>query len=175
MSVAYVSPYSDPPAFRAQSSPASQIGQKLSGLWADVTVHARSNASDWRPLTNALIEAIWRECQSPGWDGYGARAVHTSAKTQAQRFVDLLPYRLPAPDPTADPDGDVSLLWDFGPGHVFSVSVSADGTLTYAGLLGGGVKRHGVEPFSGEIPKIILQSIDELCERSRASSRNRAG
>jgi hypothetical protein len=32
-----------------------------------------------------------------------------------------------------------------------------------------------VEPFSGEIPKIILQSIDELCERSRASSRNRAG
>jgi hypothetical protein len=174
MSVAYVSPYSDPPAIRAQSSPASQIGQRLSGLWADVTAHARSNASDWRPLANALIEEIWQECQSPSWDGYGARAVPIGAKTRAQRFVDLLPYRLPAPDPAADPDGDVSLLWDFGPGHVFSVSVSADGTLTYAGLLGGGVKRHGVEPFNGNIPKIILQSIDELCERSGVVSHDRA-
>lgn len=46
------------------------------------------------------------------------------------------------------------MLWDFGPGHVFTVSVADDGTLTYAGLLGGGVKRHGVEPFNGDIPKI---------------------
>jgi hypothetical protein len=175
MSVAYVSPLSDPPAIRAQPSPASQIGQRLSGLWADVTVHARSNASDWRPLTNALIEDIWRECQSPDWDGYGAQAVRIDVKTQAQRFVDLLPYRLPAPDPTADPDGDISLLWDFGPGLVFSVSISADGTLTYAGLLGGGIKRHGVEPFNGDVPKIILQSIDELYDRSGVISRNRAG
>jgi len=175
MSVAYVSPYSDPPAIRAQPSPASQIGQKLSGLWAEATVHARTNASDWRPFTNALIEDIWRECQSPGWDGYGAHAVLMGAKTQAQRFVDLLPYRLHAPDPTADSDGDVSLVWDFGPGHVFSVSISADGTLAYAGLLGGGVKRHGAEPFNGDIPKIILQSIDELSERSGVVSRNRAG
>jgi hypothetical protein len=175
MTVAYISPCSDPPAIRAQSSPASQIGQRLSGLWADVTVHARSNASDWRPFINALIEDIWRECQSPGWDGYGAHAVKVDAKAQAQRFVDLLPYRLPAPDPTADSDGDISLLWDFGPGRVFSISISADGTLTYAGLLGAGVKRHGVEPFNGDIPKIVLQSVDELCEKSGVVSRNRAG
>lgn len=175
MTVAYVSPYSDPPAIRSQPSPAGHIGQKLSGLWVDVTAHARSNASDWRPLTNALIENIWRECQSPGWDGYGAQVVQIGAKAQAQRFVDLLPYRLPAPDPTAESNGDVSLLWDFGPGHIFSVSISADGLLTYAGLLGGGIKRHGVEPFNSDIPKIIIQSIDELCERSEVVGRNRAG
>jgi hypothetical protein len=173
MSVAYVSPYADPPAIRAQSSPAGHIGRELAGLWVEVTEHARTNASDWRSLTNALIEDVWRERQSAGWDGYGARGVLMGAKTEAQRFVDLLPYRLPPPDPSADPDGEISLLWDLGPGHVFSVSVGAEGTLTYAGLLGKGVKRHGVEPFKSDIPKVILQSIDELCERSGIFSRNR--
>ena len=164
--VAYIPSYSEAPAIREQPSPASHVGQKLSGLLANVTEHARRNASDWRPLTNALIEELAQQCRSPNWDGYGAQPVSESAKVQAQRFIDLLPYHLPAPDPVADPDGDLALSWDFGPGHVFSLSVGADGTLTYAGLLGGGVKRHGVEKFRGDIPKVILQSIDELWERS---------
>ncbi len=106
------------------------------------------------------VEAIARECDRSDWDGYRAQAIQNSAKEQAQRFVDLLPFRTPAPDPAADPDGEIALSWDFGPGSVFTVSISGIGTLTYAGALGGGVKRHGVERFSGDIPKIILQSID---------------
>ena len=163
--VAYAPSYLEPPAIRVQSNAASSLGQTLSRLLVDATAHARSNASDWRPQTNALIEAVARDCDTPNWDGYGAHAIQSSAKEQAQRFIDLLPYRTPAPDPVADPDGEIALSWDFGPGAVFTVSISGNGTLTYAGALGGGVKRYGVERLNGDIPKIILQSIDELAGR----------
>jgi len=164
--VAYALPSFDPPAIRASSSAASPVGQKISEMLVDITAHARDNATDWRTLANTLIEEIARDCQSENWDGYGARPIGSGAKEQAQRFVDLLPLRLPAPQPAADPDGELALTWDLGPGHVLTVNIGAQGELTYAGLLGGGIKRHGVERFQEEIPRTILQSIDELCEHA---------
>ena len=164
--VCYSDFYSEPQAMRAQSNAASSLGETLNELLIRAIEHARRNATDWRPHTNALIEGISRDCQVPNWDGYGARAIDTAAKEQAQRFVDLLPYRFPAPDPVPDPDGALALSWDFGPGSVFTISISGDGSLTYAGLLGGGVKRHGVERFDADIPEVVLRSIDELTERA---------
>lgn len=164
--LAYAPMLSDLPTFRVQSSAASALGYKISALLLDATSHARNNATDWRPLTKALIEEVALECQSPNWDGYGAHPISESAKNHAQLFIDMLPYRFPAPDPVPDPDGDVALSWDFGPGHVFTLSISATGMVSYAGLLGEGIKRHGMEPFKGNIPKTIVESIDELCERS---------
>lgn len=167
--IAFASPYIGPPVVLAQSSPASRTGQELSVLLRKAVEHARRNASDWRPLTNALIEDVAAECRSPNWDGYGARPVHDAAKEQAQRFVDLLPARFRAPDPVADPEGNMALSWDFGPGRVLTIDIGDDGKLTYAALLGGGVKRHGVEQLNGHIPKVILETIDELHERSGAA------
>ena len=155
-------------AISAQSTPASATGMKLTQLLVNAQTYSRDNASDWRSLTSSLVEAIARECEVPNWDGYGAVAIRTGVKEQAQRLINQLPFRLPPPDPTVDPDGDLALVWDFGPGHVMSVSVGANGVLTYAGLLGEGVKRHGVERFEADIPKIILQSIEELVEKARS-------
>lgn len=167
--LAYAPLYSEPAAIRAQSNTASEWGQRLSVLLVRAAEHARSNATDWRALTNARIEELASEIQVPNWDGYGAQPITTDVKDQAQRFVDLLPYRLPAPEPMPDPDGEIALAWDFGPGSVFTVTIAGNGTLTYAGLLGGGVKRHGVERFNGDIPESILRSIEELTERSRVT------
>lgn len=167
--IAFASPYIGPPVVLAQSSPASRTGQELSVLLSKAVEHARRNASDWRPLTNALIEDVAAECRSPNWDGYGAQPVRDAAKEQAQRFVDLLPARFRRPDPVADPEGNMALSWDFGPGHVLTIDIGGDGRLTYAALLGGGVKRHGVEQLNGHIPKVILETIDELHERSGAA------
>jgi len=168
--LAYASPSSELPSFRAQSNAASELSYKLSEILLRVTSYARENATDWRPLTKALIEEVALECQAANWDGYGAHPVSERAKHQAQLFIDMLPYRLPAPDPIADPDGELALSWDFGPGHVFTLSIGPTGMLSYAGILGEGVRRHGMEPFKGGIPKAILESIDELCERSERSN-----
>ncbi|MGH8226510.1 MAG: hypothetical protein ACREU3_01180 [Steroidobacteraceae bacterium] len=154
-----------PLAIYAQPSPASAAAARVTELLVQSEEHARKVATDWRPLANALIEELADECREPNWDGYGANAVDTAAKAQAQRFVDLLPHRLPAPDPVPDPDGEIALTWDFGPGHILTIAIGADGTLTYAGLLGGGVKRHGVERLGATIPKAILQALEELCDR----------
>lgn len=157
-----------PPAIQAQSNAASATGHGISNLVLQALEHARRNASDWRTLADSLIEEVAGECCIPNWDGYGAKPVSYAAKEQAQRFVGLLPARFRAPDPVPDPEGTMALCWDFGPGRVLTVDVGDDGTLTYAGLLGGGVKRHGVEKLNGHIPRVILETIDELHERSGA-------
>src|SRR5208282_953917 len=109
-------------------------------------------------------------CQAPGWDGYGAQPISLNAKAEAQRLVDLLPFWLSAPDAVPDPDGEMALSWDFGRGHVFTLSVNSSGVLSYAGLLGDGVKRHGMEPFKSDVPKAILEAIEELHDRSASIS-----
>jgi hypothetical protein len=150
----------------SQSNPASELGNELKKLFLVATKHARNNATDWRTLTRALIEQVALENQSPDWDGYGAQPISMDAKTEAQRLVDLLPFWLSAPDALPDPDGDIGLSWDLGSGHVFTVIVSSTGILSYAGLLGDGVKRHGMEPFKSDIPKAVLAAIEELHDKS---------
>jgi len=155
--------------FPVQSNTASALGDELRKLVLVATSHARNTATDWRTLTRALIEEVALECQSPGWDGYAAQPISMNAKADAQRLVDSLPFGLAPPDTIPDPDGEIALSWDLGPGHVFTVSIGASGTVSYAGLLGGGVKRHGMEPFKATVPKAILEAIEELYDRSPAS------
>ncbi len=152
--------------FRAQSSAVSYFGSKISELLTTATIHARNNATDWRSFTKALIEEIARECQLPNWDGYGAHPISQRAKSHAQIFIDMLPYSFPHPEPMPDPDGEIALCWDFGPEHIFTLSINSTGVLSYAGLLGKGVKRHGMEQIKDKIPKSIIESIKELCEQS---------
>jgi len=132
----------------------------------DAALHARDNATDWRPFTNALIEELAQEHSRPNWDGYGAEPIAPEAKSFAQAIVNLLPLAFPAPDPVADPEGELALSWDFGPGHVFTLSISRNGTLSYAGLLGAGRKKHGMEPFEGGVPVVVVESIQELRDRT---------
>lgn len=171
--LAHAATFQEPPAFFFQSAGASQTSDALSGMLVTATRHARDNATDWRSLTKALIEQVAVECFSPNWDGYGATPVSLEAKRQAQRLVDLLPFRLAPPEPVPDPDGHISLCWDMGPGHIFTVSVSPSGVLSFAGLLGEGIQRHGVEIFKDSIPKIFVETIDELYQRTNDSNRTR--
>jgi hypothetical protein len=164
--LAYAPPRSPLKPFPDQSSPASKLGLKVLELVLEADSHVRNNATDWRSLTKSLIEEVAIECQSSNWDGYEAQPISEAAKRHAQLFIDLLPYSFPAPDPVPDSDGEIALSWDFGPGHIFTLSISQTGMLSYAGLLGEGVKRHGMEPFKGDIPQSILESITELCERA---------
>src|SRR5437773_3909102 len=126
-------------------------------------------AIDWRPVVHATIEQLATECSTPNWDGYSARSISTPAKEAAQDFVQALPSDLPQPEPLPDPDGTFSLCWDFGENLIFSVNIDAASTASYAGLLGRGVKRHGQEPFRGEVPRIVVESVMELQAASAAS------
>jgi len=150
------------PLTPAQTSATGDNASQLARLLRNVLREERLRATDWRPVVRAKIEQLAAECSTPNWDGYGANRISELAKESAQYFVDLLPADLPEPEAVPDPEGEVSLCWDFGTDRVFSVSVAGSGTVSYAGLLGRGVKRHGQEPFRGGIAKILVESIREI-------------
>ena len=145
-----------------QSHAIGQDATRVSRSLARATAHARDHAADWRTLTCTLIEQVAAEHSVPNWDGYGARPISPEAKRFAQAFVNLLPFSFPAPDPVPDPDGELALSWDFGPGRVITLSISEIGRLSYAALFGNGGKRHGVEPFTGRIPDAVREALEVL-------------
>ena len=147
-------------------SPGFSASARRIAWWLEkATRYARANASDWRTLAVTQIYRIREQYSDSNWDGYGAEAIGSTAARHAIQFVMTLPVNLPPPVLTPESDGEISFDWWFGPSAQFSVSVSSAGGLTYAGLIGKGVKRHGVEPLSETIPPHILGTLHELATK----------
>jgi hypothetical protein len=108
------------------------------------------------------LYATFSECCREGWDGYDGSAVSYENYLQAKRLVESLPAHFPAPEIAADPDGEVSFEWYREPGRVFSVSISANAQLTYAGKFSPSEKTQGTVRFTGQLPKAILDDIRRL-------------
>lgn len=104
------------------------------------------------------LHDIADECGSMGWDGYGAEPVGQETIRQSERFLNALPLGLAAPSVGVEPDGQITLEWYQSPRRILSVSISPEGELHYAALLGYS-RRYGTEPFFGEIPAEILQLV----------------
>lgn len=104
---------------------------------------------------------VARECRTANWDGYGAPAIAPETFTHACRFLGALPLGMPAPSVGAEPDGHVTFEWHRSPRRTLSVSISPEGDLHYAALLGLS-KVYGTEPFFGETPSRILDLIRQV-------------
>lgn len=104
------------------------------------------------------LAAVEEECGSPDWDGYGAAPVGVDAVSAARRFLWALPLGIPAPSVGAEPDGNVTFEWHRSARRTLSVSVTPDGELHYAALIGSG-RAYGTELFSGEISRAIMDLI----------------
>jgi hypothetical protein len=107
------------------------------------------------------LDRLYAECMFRGWDGYGAEPVSRDAFGFAYRFLDTLPLGTPAPSIGAEPDGHITLEWYKSPRRTLSVSVSPDGKLHYAALIGAS-RQYGTEPFHGVVPDTILEPIDRV-------------
>src|SRR5438874_10505509 len=105
--------------------------------------------------------SIAEECQAPNWDAQGAAPVAQETYRLAYRFLESLPFGIPAPSVGAEPDGHLTLEWHRSPRRTLSVSVSPEGDLHYAALLGAS-KAYGTEPFIGDPPKPILDLIHRV-------------
>jgi hypothetical protein len=108
------------------------------------------------------LYATYSECSRAGWDGYDASAASYESYVSAKRFIESFPPKFASPEIAIDPDGEVSLEWYCDPGRVFSVSISANAELTYAGKFSLNEKTHGTVPFAGELPQVILENIRRL-------------
>jgi hypothetical protein len=101
------------------------------------------------------------ECREPNWDGYGAQAVLDTTYRLAQKFLEALPLGTSAPSIGAEPDGHLTVEWYRSPRRTLSVSVSPEGELHYAALIGS-AKAYGTEPFFGEAPKAIVDLVHRV-------------
>ncbi len=101
---------------------------------------------------------VFEECRHPNWDGHGAVPVPARAYQLAYQLLEALPLGMPAPSLGAEPDGHLTLEWHRSPRRTLSVSVSPEGDLHYAALVGIS-KHYGTEPFYGEAPKAIVDLI----------------
>ena|SRR5437870_591447 len=104
------------------------------------------------------LSRLAHECANPNWDGYGAAPVARETYLQARAFLDVLPLTTPVPSVGAEPDGHITLEWYSSPRHLLSISVSPEGDLHYAALIGP-AKAYGTEPFHGDVPHSLLDLI----------------
>ncbi len=104
---------------------------------------------------------IFQHCSAENWDGYGACPVSDETVVQVKRFLEALPLGTITPVVGAEPDGHITLEWYKNPRRTLSVSISPEGELHYAALLGY-KKRYGTEPFWGEVPDILMDIIRQI-------------
>jgi hypothetical protein len=118
-----------------------------------------------RDLLTALLSAL-SGADEPGWDGYKAKRASSDAFIYALRLLDMLPSSTPLPEIAVDTDGDIALDWDRGARRVFSVRVSRNGTIYYAGLVDYDTF-HGSLQLREDIPSAILEGIGRVISGSR--------
>lgn len=101
----------------------------------------------------------FEECREANWDGYQAEPVSEETYQLAVQFLKALPLGTSAPAIGAEPDGHLTMEWYRSPRRTLSVSISPEGELHYAALMGAG-KAYGTEPFFGEVPETIMNLIN---------------
>jgi hypothetical protein len=100
-------------------------------------------------------------CRNPNWDGYGAQAVREETYHVAHQFLTSLPSGTPAPSIGAEPDGQITAEWYRSPQRTLSVSVSPEGDLHYAALLGA-ERICGTETFRTRMPQVLADLIKRI-------------
>ena len=108
----------------------------------------------------ARLDEVVEDCSSVGWDGENAMAVSKNVHQYASFFLDSLPLGFEAPDINAELDGSIEFEWYRNPRRVISLSVSQDGNLYYAALIGTS-RRHG----SDSIQRGVSEDLVELIKR----------
>lgn len=140
----------------ARSDASGYVAKKIAEVWE----HLRGSNSLGAGIGAAAEElrGVAEECGSAGWDGYGAAPIAQETIRQAERFLNALPLGMIAPSVGAEPDGHITFEWYRSPRRILSVSISREGEIHYAALLG--TSRHyGTELFFGEISSDILNLI----------------
>ena len=114
-----------------------------------------------RRSTFESLGATWDSCQQPNWDGEAADAILPETYEVARRLLESLPSGSPLPSISAEPDGHVNFEWYQTPRRMLSVSISSDGTLYWAALIGSEDPRGSCE-FVDQFPQTLLYWIAQV-------------
>lgn len=105
----------------------------------------------------------FEECGEPDWDGYGAEPVREETHDLAQKFLAALPAQNLEPSIGAGPDGHITVEWYRSPQRTLSVSISLNGDLHYAALVGE-ERICGTETFRDRMPEVLAALLKRVGE-----------
>lgn len=154
-------------AFETTATVETQGQIRLAGLpFAPGTrVEVSISTSDVPPGSKqaafAELEEVYQQCRHLQGDAHDAAPVRQETRAFAHQFIAALPAEFPLPSVGAEPDGHVTLEWYRATNWLLSVSVSPEGMLYWAALLGDEDPR-GSCPFEGEVPETILYWIRRI-------------
>lgn len=107
----------------------------------------RNNKSTYKQLANIAWESAIDD-----WDGDGAKAVDAILIPKVFRLLSKAPFtRLPQPDISAEPDGELNVGWFGEKGSSFSFSVNREGRIAYAMYMPEGMKFCGTGKVSDDL------------------------
>ena len=122
-----------------------------------------SRKSEMLRLIDELNE-IFESCSQDNWDGYGASAISTDTYLDARKIIYMINAaftRIPMPELTPEPNGDIAFEWSDEYGRTFVFSIDDNRTLTYAGIFGVS-HAHGIELLGDFIPSTIIKHLERL-------------
>jgi hypothetical protein len=125
-------------------------------------LHESSYLGQQTTIRGELAE-VWDECRHQDWDGYDALPVDWTSVQNAHRLLLALPLGTRLPSVGAIPSGEITLEWHHSRRRTLTVTVTPDGDLHYAALLGPS-RTCGTEPFDDEVPATILNLITRVYE-----------
>lgn len=109
----------------------------------------------------ADLARLHEECGTADWDGYDARPVTGETRRQAERFLKALSAGCPPPSLGAIPCGSITFEWYREPYWTLTVSVTNQGQLHYAALLGE-ERACGTIPQFDEMPPRLVDLINRV-------------
>ena len=112
-------------------------------------------------LNDQLID-IAVEAGQDGWDGEGSSAVGRDTLMIVKKLVEALPPAYRTPVITAESDGHIDLEWCVHPRRILNVSVSPNGMLHWAALIGEEDPR-GSCRFFEDPPRTLIYWIGRVC------------
>ena len=131
------------------------------GTRVEVSISAKETPQFSKQAAYKELDAVYEECRNRRGAGQGAEPVQLQTRELARRFLEALPPESPLPSIGAEPDGHLTLEWYRATDWLLSVSVSAEGMLHWAALLGDEDPR-GSCRFDGEVPETILYWIHRV-------------
>ena len=116
------------------------------------------------PITETLqsFNEVSEECSEEGWDGYDALPITEEAYFATIKLIKSLHVTVfPMPEVVPESNGEIGLEWYRRKRLVFTVSVSGNNEIVYAGLFGTN-SVHGTGYFGDLLPSVILENLKRL-------------
>ena len=111
-------------------------------------------------LLKALIEVVETALEED-WDGYRAETALPQAILSSARFIELLPFDVPLPEVSVEPDGEIAFDWQSAVDRMFSISLGENQKMSYSGVFGD-EDIHGSAFFLELLPRNVLRAIRKV-------------